>query len=219
MSLLISASTNPPNERDLLQYIKELSVIDVDYIHCDVMDGKFVENKTLNHKIVGKINKITSKPLDVHLMVQKPWKFVGKYIKNGADIVSIHYEAFDSSKLLKKTLGKIRKKGVFASLAINPNTEVSEIEQFLPYCDMLLVMSVEPGKSGQKFIPNTLDKLDFLAKSIKKRGIDLVIEVDGGITPEIAKKLKTYGVNAVVMGSNLYASGDRVKVVQSIHEM
>ncbi len=218
MSLLISASTNPPNECDLLQYIKELSSIDVDYIHCDVMDGKFVENKTLNHKIVGKINKLTSKPLDVHLMVQKPWKFVGKYIKNGADIVSVHYEAFDNSKLLKKTLEKIRKKGAFASLAINPNTEVPEIEPFLPYCDMVLVMSVEPGKSGQEFISGTLDKLNNLAKSIKKQGVNLVIEVDGGVTSDLAQTLKTCGANVVVVGSHLYASRNRTKTVQSIHE-
>jgi ribulose-phosphate 3-epimerase len=218
MSLLISASTNPPNECDLLQYIKELSNMEVDYIHCDIMDGKFVANKTFNHKIVGKINKLTSKPLDVHLMAQKPWKFVGKYIKNGADIVSVHYEAFDNSKLLKKTLEKIRRKGVFASLAISPNTEVSEIEPFLPYCDMVLVMSVDPGKSGQQFIQSTLDKLENLTKLVKKQGINLVIEVDGGVTSDLAQTLKTYGVNIVVVGSHLYTSHNRAKTVQSIHE-
>lgn len=218
MSLLISASTNPPNERDLLQYIRELSNIDIDYIHCDIMDGKFVANKTLNHKIVGKINKITSKPLDVHLMVQKPWKVVGKYLKNGADIVSVHYEAFDNSKLLKKTLDKIRKKGAFASLAINPNTEVSEIEPFLPYCDMVLVMSVEPGKSGQEFMESTYNKLDKLSLSTKKQGVNLVVEVDGGVTVDNAPMLKIHGTNIVVVGSHLYASCDRAKTAQSIHE-
>lgn len=218
MSLLISASTNPPNERDLLQYIKELSNIDIDYIHCDIMDGKFVANKTLNHKMVGKINKITSKPLEVHLMVQKPWKVVEKYLRNGADIVSVHYEVFDNSKLLKKTLKKIRKKGAFASLAINPNTEVSEIEPFLPYCDMVLVMSVEPGKSGQKFMESTYDKLDKLSLSTKKQDVNLVVEVDGGVTIDNAPMLKAHGANIVVMGSRLYSSVDRAKTAQSIHE-
>lgn len=218
MSLLISASTNPPNERDLLQYIKELANIDIDYIHCDVMDGKFVANKTLNHRVVGKINKITSKPLDVHLMVQKPWRVVGKCLRNGADIISVHYEAFDNSKLLKKTLEKIRKKGAFASLAINPNTEVSEIEGFLPYCDMVLVMSVEPGKSGQKFIPSTFNKLDELMQSTARQGVNLVVEVDGGVTIDLAPELKTHGTNIVVMGSHLYASSDRAKTARSIHE-
>ena len=218
MALLISASTNPPNEKDLLQYIKELANIDIDYIHCDIMDGKFVANKALNHKIVGKINKVTSKPLDVHLMVQKPWRVVGKYLRNGADIISVHYEAFDNSKLLKKTLEKIRKKGAFASLAINPNTEVSEIEGFLPYCDMVLVMSVEPGKSGQKFISNTYDKLDELMQSTARQGVNLVVEVDGGVTIDLAPELKTHGTNIVVMGSHLYASSDRAKTAQSIHE-
>lgn len=218
MALLISASTNPPNEKDLLQYIKELANIDVDYIHCDVMDGKFVANKTLNHKIVGKINKVTSKPLDVHLMVQKPWRVVGKYLRNGADIISVHYEAFDNSKLLKKTLEKIRKKGAFASLAINPNTEVSEIEDFLPYCDMVLVMSVEPGKSGQKFIPSTFNKLDELIQSTARQGVNLVVEVDGGVTIDLAPELKSHGTNIVAIGSHLYSSHDRAKTAQSIHE-
>lgn len=218
MSLLISASTNPPNEKDLLQYIKELANTDVDYIHCDVMDGNFVANKTLNHKIVGKINKVTSKPLDVHLMVQKPWRVVGKYLRNGADIISVHYEAFDNSKLLKKTLEKIRKKGAFASLAINPNTEVSEIEDFLPYCDMVLVMSVEPGKSGQKFIPSTYNKLDELMQSTARQGVNLVVEVDGGVTIDLAPELKSHGTNIVAIGSHLYSSHDRAKTAQSIHE-
>lgn len=218
MALLISASTNPPNEKDLLQYIKELANTDVDYIHCDVMDGKFVANKTLNHKVVGKINKVTSKPLDVHLMVQKPWRVVGKYLRNGADIVSVHYEAFDNSKLLKKTLEKIRKKGAFASLAINPNTEVSEIEGFLPYCDMVLVMSVEPGKSGQKFIPSTFNKLDELMQSTARQGVNLVVEVDGGVTIDLAPELKSHGTNIVAIGSHLYSSYDRAKTAQSIHE-
>ena len=208
MSLLLSASTNPPQSKDLL-----------DYIHCDVMDGKFVSSKTIDHRVVDKINKITHKPLDVHLMVQKPWRVVGKYIKNGADIVSVHYEAFDSSKLLQKTLCKIRRKGAFASIVINPNTQIADIEPFLPYCDMVLVMSVEPGKSGQTFIPQTLQKLEELQKVIKKQGINLVVEVDGGVNLDNAPELKSLGANIIVMGMALYSSENKLQLVEQIHNL
>lgn len=219
MSLLLSASTNPPQSKDLLEYINILNDVNVDYIHCDVMDGKFVPNKTIDHKTVGKINKTTHKPLDVHLMVQKPWQVVGKYIKNGADIVSVHYEAFDSSKLLQKTLCKIRRKGAFASIVINPSTQIKDIESFLPYCDMVLVMSVEPGKSGQTFIPQTLQKLEELQKVIKKQGINLVVEVDGGVNLDNAPELKSLGANIIVMGMALYSSENKLQLVEQIHNL
>ena len=219
MSLLLSASTNPPQSKDLLEYINILNDANVDYIHCDVMDGKFVPNKTIDHKTVGKINKITHKPLDVHLMVQKPWRVVGKYIKNGADIISVHYEAFDSSKLLQKTLCKIRRKGAFASIVINPSTQIKDIESFLPYCDMVLVMSVEPGKSGQIFIPQTLQKLEELQKVIKKQGINLVVEVDGGVNLDNAPELKSLGANIIVMGMALYSSENKLQLVEQIHNL
>lgn len=219
MSILVSASTNPPKECELMQYIADLAKTEVDYIHCDIMDGKFVPNKTLNHKIVGKIHKLTSKPLDVHLMVQKPWRVACKYIKNGASIVSVHFEAFDNSKLLVKTLQKIQKMGAFASLAINPTTAVGEIEQFLPLCDMVLVMSVQPGKSGQKFLPETLQKISLLHQAADRQKANFVVEVDGGVMPDIASTLAKNKVNVVVMGNALFLSTNRPQTIESVHQL
>ncbi len=208
MSLLISASTNPPNLENLLEYIKKLDNTDVDYIHCDVMDGKFVKSTTFNHKIVKKIKEITSKKLDVHLMVQKPSNKIKKYIKSGADILTIHFESYKNKNKLTKDLLSIKKGGTFAGLSFNPTTEIKEILPFIYFCDMLLVMSVTPGKSGQEFIESTFDRLKEIKDYLKHQNIEVTIEVDGGVNNKNAKTLKENGVNSVVLGNYLFTSKD-----------
>lgn len=216
MSISISASTNPPKIEDLPNYIKKLDKTNVDYIHCDVMDGKFVENVTFNHKMLKTINTLTTKKLDVHLMVTNPSGKIKKYIKNGADIVTIHYEAYKNKKKLLKDLLNIRKFGAFAGLSFNPSTNVTEILPFLYFCDMLLVMSVVPGKSGQTFISETFDRLKQITTFLKSQEIEVIIEVDGGVNNQNLPKLKQLGVNSVVMGNFLYSSSNLSKTINEV---
>lgn len=205
MSIKISASTNPPKTiEDLFQYIEHLNQTDIDYIHCDVMDGKFVEAKTFGAKVVKAIKQKTDKKLDVHLMVKHPSHKIKGYIKSGADIVTVHFEAYKNKKSLIKTLQKIRKLGAFAGLSFNPATSVLEILPYLYYCDMLLVMSVVPGKSGQQFMPEVLLRLKTINEFLKEQDLEVEIEVDGGVNDKNLKDLIELNVNSVVMGSFLY---------------
>jgi len=148
----ISVSTNPPKVSDLIDYIEVLNKTSADFIHCDVMDGKFVPANTFNHEMVDKINQKTEKPLDVHLMVKRPFSKIKKYVEAGADILTVHYESFICKKRLVKCLKEIYKLGAKAGLSFSPKTKVEDILPFIPYCQNILIMSVVPGKSGQKFI-------------------------------------------------------------------
>jgi len=217
--ILISASTNPPKLEDLPAYIQKLNTTDVDYIHCDVMDGKFVKEKTFSYKTVKEINKISSKPLDVHLMTQNPEKTYKKYIKAGANILTVHFEAFKNKEKIKKILSKIREKNCFAGLSFNPDTSIRDILPLIPFCDLLLVMSVTPGKSGQEFLSQTIERLGEINAYLKKQKLEVVVEVDGGVNGENLPKLKENGVNMVVMGNFLFLSSDLLKTVKAIKEM
>jgi len=213
MEVKISASTNPPPISSLNEYVSKLNETNVDYIHCDVMDGHFVKAKTFNHKKVAQIKSLTDKPLDVHLMVKHPQGKIKKYVKAGADIISIHYEAFKNKKKLLSVLQNIKKLGAFAGLAFNPSTSVLDILPYIYYCDLLLVMSVVPGKSGQEFMPETLLRLNTINKFLKAQGLDVVVEVDGGVNNKNLPLLIEKGVNSVVMGSYLYNSEDLQKTI------
>lgn len=205
MAIKISASTNPPKTiEELFDYIQRLNKTDVDYIHCDVMDGKFVKAKTFGARVVKLIKARTEKELDVHLMVKHPSHKIRGYVRAGADIVTVHFEAYKNKKNLIKTLQKIRKLGVFAGLSFNPATSVLDILPYLYYCDMLLVMSVVPGKSGQTFMPETLLRLKTINEFLKEQGLETQIEVDGGVNDNNLKNLIELNVNSVVMGNFLY---------------
>jgi len=212
--MLISASTNPPKQENLASYIEKLNKTNVDYIHCDVMDGHFVESKTFNHRLVKKINKMTDKKLDVHLMVRSPSFKINKYIKAGADILTVHYEAYKNKKKLIADLEKIRSKGVFSGLSISPDTSISDVLPYICYCDLILIMSVVPGKSGQEFLPETYLKLDNLNKFLKKQKMEVVVEVDGGVNDKNILDLKENKVSMVVMGSFLFKSKNLKKTIK-----
>lgn len=216
MSLQISVSTNPPKLEDLPNYIKEIDNLDIDFIHCDVMDGKFVTNTTFNYKMVETINTLTSKKLDVHLMVQNPTKTIKKYIKSGADILTIHYEVYKNKHKLIKDLLNIRKNGSYAGLSFSPNTPVEEILPYLYFCDLLLVMSVVPGRSGQEFIPQTIDKLKQINNFLVSQELTLFIEVDGGVNLSNARNLKENNVNSVVLGNYLFSSKNKQEAIAKI---
>lgn len=214
----ISVSTNPPKVEELIDYIAQMNCLDVDLIHCDIMDGKFVENKTFDYKKVKEIRKCTNLPLDVHLMTSSVSN-IKKYIKAGANIVSLHFEIFSSTEKLIKTLMCIGKVGIQAGLAINPDTEVEKIFPIIPYCNSITIMSVVPGKSGQKFMPESLEKIKAIRKYSKSLGIsDLTIEVDGGINDKNITDIISAGANRVVVGNYIYSAKDRSLAVEKLRD-
>jgi len=239
MSIKISASTNPPPIEKLGDYIKELNGLDIDYIHCDIFDGHFVPTFTFSFDKVAEIKKTAKLPLDVHLMVVKPQKVVKKFIKAGADILTVHYEAFGelrddntlqiqskqqvagriakNKKRLIKTLLKIAKLGALPGLAVKPETPIKDILDIVPYCGLILIMSVEGGYSGQEFIEGTYKKIKELKTFLKKAGYnDILIEVDGGVNTKNVKKAAGCGVDMVVVGHTLYASQNRAETVKEL---
>ena len=214
--LKVAPSTDPaPNLDELLCYLKKINNI-ADFIHCDVMSSNFVCRDTINYKDVKELYLNTICPLDVHLMVDEPYKQIDKYIKAGAQIISVHYEAFKDKKTLIKALNKIRKHNLLSGLAINPDTDVVEIMPYLAYSDLVLVMGVNAGASGQKYIEATNLKVKKLKQIRDDYGANYYIEVDGGITPDIAKKLKVYGADIVVSGKFVYFADDKVEAINSL---
>jgi len=208
----IAPSTDPAENLDeLLKYAEELEPL-AHFLHVDVMDGKFVEKTTLNSKDVEVLNSNTSLMLDVHLMAENP--DVKSYILAGANIVTVHYEAFEDKKNLISTLKEIRSLGALAGLSLKPKTDILDIVPYLSLIDIVLVMSVEPGKSGQKFINETIKKVVDLRNYINDDPIQ--IEVDGGINPQVAKKLIMAGANILVSGNYIYSSKNRKEAINSL---
>ena len=213
----ISVSTNPPKVEELIDYIKVLDKTSADYIHCDVMDGKFVAAKTFDHTKVAEIKNETNKPLDVHLMVKHPYFKVKKYVNAGVDIITVHYESFRCKRKLVRCLKNIYKLGAKAGLSFSPKTDVSEILPFIPFVQNVLIMSVVPGKSGQKFIEDSCDKVSKVSSYIKENGLDdITVEIDGGINNENIKKLSKLGVDIFVLGNYIHKSEDVKKTIDDL---
>ena len=194
--------------------VKELERCGADYIHCDVMDGVFVNNITFGLKMIEDIRKETSLPLDCHLMIVNPEKYVERFAKAGADIITVHYEACQEN--LAEVLNLIRSTGVKCGAVINPDTPVEKIKDVLPLCDMVLVMSVFPGFGGQKFIPECLDKLSELKFIREELGLDFEIEIDGGVGAGNAKDVVQAGANVIVAGSAVFNAADKAKAIQDL---
>ncbi len=184
-----------------------------DIIHVDVMDGVFVSNITFGMKMVKDIRKITSLPLDVHLMIVEPWKYIESFANAGADIITVHYEACKDK--LKDTLLQIKACGKKCGFVINPDTEVDVVEDLIELCDMVLVMSVFPGKGGQKFIPEVLPKVKKIREIINNSGKDIDLEIDGGVNAENVDTIKEYGANVLVAGNTVFSAPDR-RVIMDI---
>ena len=164
----VMPSTNPPKEEDLLSYVKELQEIGVDFLHCDVMDGKFVEAKCLPIELINEIKNNSMLNLDVHLMIENPLKTLKKYCEMLPCYITLHYESFDKAVDLIKAIEIIKSYNIRVGISLKPNTEISNIACYLPLIDMVLIMSVEPGKSGQKFVPMALKKIKELKRLIDK---------------------------------------------------
>ncbi|MDA8079291.1 MAG: ribulose-phosphate 3-epimerase [Nitrospiraceae bacterium] len=182
-------------------------------IHVDVMDGHFVPNITIGPPVVESIRKITALPLDVHLMISDPDFFVADFLKAGADILTVHYEA---TVHLHRTVQCIRENGAKAGVSINPATPVWNLEPILPDVDMVLVMSVNPGFGGQKFIPGSIHKLRLLQKMLAEAGLSVPVEVDGGVTPKNAAEIAAAGADILVMGSAFFGSGDYSRTMKEL---
>ena len=184
-----------------------------EYIHIDVMDGAFVPNITIGPCIVSSIRKYTNKIFDVHLMINDPLRYVDEFCKAGADIITIHIESCDN---VEETLKYIQSKGVKSGLSIKPKTSPNSIIPYLPYTDMVLVMSVEPGFGGQSFIPSSLDSIAKVKELILKNNLDIDIEVDGGITADNAALVAQKGANILVAGSAVYKKPDIKVAIDTI---
>ena len=185
-----------------------------DIVHCDVMDGVFVNNITFGIKMIEDIRKLTTLPLDCHLMIVNPEKYVERFAKAGADYITVHYEACKSN--LKEVLTLIKSTGVKCGAVINPDTPVSAIQEVLPLCDMVLVMSVFPGFGGQKFIPECLDKLRTLRALIDERGKEILLQIDGGVNEENVAEIKAAGADVIVAGSAVFKATDRAEMIKKL---
>lgn len=198
----------------LADSIKDLEAAGVDMLHLDVMDGIFVPNISFGVPVIKSIKAHTDLPLDVHLMIDRPHRYVEQFAEV-ADILGFHYEAgSDNAQLLKK----IRELGCKSCITVKPATKAEEIFDLLELCDMVLVMSVEPGFGGQKFMPIALEKLSALKAECEKRGLDIDLEVDGGINDETAPLAVKAGANVLVAGNFLFSAenmGEKVRMLKS----
>ena len=193
--------------------IESLEKSGADYIHIDVMDGRFVPNITIGPLIVNAIRNITDIPFDVHLMIAEPEKYIKNFAEVGADIITVHYEA---TVHLHRLIEQIKSFGKCAGVSINPATPVEVLTEILPYVDLVLVMSVNPGFGGQKFIETSLNKLKKLKKMIEKIDMKPLIEVDGGVTEENVKSIKQAGANVIVAGSTVFKYGDYGEIIDKL---
>ncbi|MDI6801079.1 MAG: ribulose-phosphate 3-epimerase [Thermodesulfovibrionales bacterium] len=196
--------------------IRAAEAAGADMLHLDIMDGHFVPNITIGPAIVGAVKKITSLPLDVHLMIEEPDKFLSDFISAGADYITIHAEA---SVHMHRTVQRIKESGVKAGVSLNPATPLCSLDNILPDLDMVLLMSVNPGFGGQEFIPGVLDKIKTLRQVINEKGIGVVIEVDGGVKPDNARDVAAAGSDILVMGSAFFNSEDYGKLMKKLREM
>ena len=194
--------------------VKNLEESGADVIHCDVMDGVFVNNITFGIKMVEDLRKITKLPLDCHLMIVHPEKYAERFVKAGADYVTVHAEACGEG--LEDTLKLIKNAGAKCGAVINPDTPVSAIERVLPLCDMALVMSVFPGFGGQKFIAEVLEKVRKIRRIIRENDLNCDVEIDGGINAETVKAAKDAGANVIVAGSSVFKAADRAAAISAL---
>ncbi|MBL1211927.1 MAG: ribulose-phosphate 3-epimerase [Ignavibacteriae bacterium] len=200
---IIAPSVLASDFSNLTQQIRYVEMGGADWIHCDIMDGKFVPNITFGPIVVEAINGITNLPLDIHLMIEEPDRYIENFIKAGADIITVHQEEV---KHLHRTVSMIKDLGAKAGVSINPATPVSMLSEIVEYADMILIMSVNPGFGGQSFIENSLSKISELKSLREKKKLDFKIQVDGGIDKTNIQKISERGCDAFVAGSSIFHS-------------
>ena len=216
MSTIVSPSML---SADFLNLGKDVCMVNesrADWIHLDIMDGVFVPNISYGLPIVSQIKKTATKPLDVHLMIVQPERYVEAFQKAGVDILTVHLEA---STHLHRTIQQIKACGMKAGVALNPHTPVNQLEDIIQDIDVVLVMSVNPGFGGQSFITHALEKVKKLKSLITATGSRCLIEVDGGVNLETGQQLVTAGADALVAGSFVFKSADPVATIQALKEL
>jgi len=213
MQKLIAPSLLSADFLHLAEDIDMVNKSEADWFHCDIMDGVFVPNISFGIPLVQAIEKQALKPLDVHLMIVEPDRYFDKFQEAGADIITFHYEA---STHIHRSVQKLKSLGVKAGVVLNPHTPVSLLEDILGDLDIVLLMSVNPGFGGQKFIERTYSKIEKLRNMIDSQGLSTLIEVDGGVSTSNAKKLFNTGADVLVAGNAVFKSEDPTKTIAEL---
>ena len=213
MGKIISPSLLSANFANLERDFEMLNSSDADWVHIDIMDGVFVPNISFGFPVLKYVAKLSQKPLDVHLMIVQPDKFVSEVRDLGTYMMNVHFEACTH---LHRTIQQIKQAGMKAAVTLNPASPVCMLEDILPELDMVLLMSVNPGFGGQKFILNTLKKVEQLKEMRNRMGLNTIIEIDGGVNLETGKLLSDAGADALVAGSAVFKAEDPIKMIKDL---
>lgn len=211
----ISPSVLAADLSNLAKEVADIESAGADMVHLDVMDGMFVTNISFGLPVIESLRKRSNMIFDVHLMIDAPERYAERFIEAGADILTFHLEACKESGRL---LDEIRDQGVMAGISVKPGTSIEEVYPYLDRCDMVLVMTVEPGYGGQKLIPETIEKIRKLKAEIEKRGINIEIQVDGGINENNAAELINAGASILVAGSSVFKANDRRAAIDALRK-
>ena len=210
--IIVSPSILSADFANLERDIKAVEKAGADWIHVDVMDGHFVPNITIGVPVVKSLRNVTKLPLDVHLMIENPEKYIEPFANAGSDIITFHYEAVKPENI-SEVINAIKSFGIKAGMSIKPKTDVNEILKYLPQLDMLLVMTVEPGFGGQKFMQDCAEKIPTIKANAPE---NLIIQVDGGINSETAKICTDFGATSLVAGNYIYKAENIEQAIKSL---